>query len=352
MNTPGKDRPSAGSEQSLRSMLERATADPDPSLEARVQRRVAAANDAPLATMTTETKLRRSVDFDAKPRRMLRALTISATALVSVAVVVGATLFVTNRTNNTVVAGSTSTPATSAVRLDLDLRNTAPQTRITPRSGPALDLVVVNQGKAQQASPGVGWSFLQGGQQRDNAAFLTVTGPAAARLFDPSGGRLSIGFTSQSSLDQRTVTTGRNSRTYVQLTSDDTASQNGDPGPADLLKVALMIDPEIGPYLSVSVAGANTTHALTEAQQQAFDAGRRVMIDVSWADGLAKILLNEAVISELSFDPRLAATAISSATTSAAASLSIGASADYGAGYFSVADDALETIRIESATET
>jgi hypothetical protein len=346
MTTPRKDHPptTSESEQALRAMLYRATEDPDPSLAAWVQHRVVtSAESSPVIEGRSSGK----VDFRARPR-VLRALTIGATALVTAGVLIGGTVFLTNRRSNDVVIASTPTASEVGVRFDLDLMKTAPKDRINPASGPSLDLVTLKDGAAQQVTPGEGWSFLQGGQQRDNSAFLTATGPSAARLFDPTGGRLRLQFTSKKSLDQRTVSTGRNGRVYLQLTSNDAAAQGGDPGIADLLKVTLMIDPEIGPYLSISVAGVNASHALTDEQQRAFDSGRRVSIEVVWANGAARTSLNGTQLGELTFDPR----SVKEATSVMAARLSIGASADYGAGFFSVFDDAIETISLESATES
>jgi hypothetical protein len=352
MNTLGEDYPAEDSDQSFRTMLDRATDDPDTTLAARVQQRIQEGVHTPTLSTTNASSPSKLIARESRPNRSQRVIAFGAAALISAASLVGGAATFLSRPERNIVVATPPTQATQPTQaiqaLDLDLTRLRPEPRVVPSRGPALDLVVTNRGGVQQTKLGQGWTFLRGGQQRKDTAYLTVTGPNAAGLFKPNGGRLSITFTSQRSLEAREVKTGRNTRMYVQLTSDDTASQRGDPLPSDLVRLSLSIDPEIGPYLTIGVAGVSTTHALTAAQQRAFDSGKRVVLDVVWASGSATTRLNGVTVATLNFDADL----VEPAALATRARLSIGASADFGGGYFSVLDDRLEKIEIESATES
>jgi hypothetical protein len=352
MNTIGENYPAEDSDQSFRTMLERATDDPDTTLAARVQQRIQEGVHTSTLAASNASSPSNLIARESRPNRSRRVLAFGAAALISTVSLIGGAVTFMSRPERTIVVATPPTQPTLAIQaLDLDLTRLRPEPRVVPRRGPALDLVVTNRGSVQQTKLGQGWTFLNGGQQRNDTAYLTVTGRNAAGLFKPNGGRLSITFTSQRSLDVRRVKTGRNVRTYVQLTSDDTASQRGDPLPSDLVRLSLSIDPEIGPYLTIGVAGVSTTHALTVGQQRAFDSGKRVVLDVVWANGSATAWLNGVTVATLNFDADLV-DLVKSAASDTRARLSIGASADFGGGYFSVLDDRLEKIQIESATES
>ena len=230
----------------------------------------------------------------------------------------------------------TTAPAPSSPRLRLDLAVVPPGagngTPVQPTAGPALHVEQVGAG-AITAAVGVpgGRSFVPGGQQRTDYAVLTRVGADVAALA-PATGRVTISFTSLGGLDERVSPTGRNIHTWYELVSAE--------GAANLVTgVSLQIDPEIGPYFSVAIAGTHGEYTLSAADRADFAAGRPVTIALEWTTTTGRLLLNGRTSLDIALQP-------ASITWDPTARVSVGGSATYGGGYFSIHDDALSSIEI------
>jgi hypothetical protein len=236
-----------------------------------------------------------------------------------------------------------------STQLDLELNaltisatGQTPKT-IKPSRGPQLAVVVRGSGRVD--APGdktEGRRFLFGGNQSTNTAFLTSRGTRLGSLFSPIGGQLSIETTSLVDLNQRTSPMGRNDAIYLQFVGDDQPRTDSERLATHLLGVVLVIDPVIGPYLSVTLNGGGHSYLISAKQRLAFSSGRNVVLGLRWARGEAKLLINNKVVDTFAYPtaPKV---------VTRRARLSIGASADFGAGLFAAHDDSLRHIFLSSA---
>ncbi len=118
----------------------------------------------------------------------------------------------------------------------------------------------------------------------------------------------------------------------MHVVADDTAADNGgDPKPQELLLVQMGIDPDKRVLRVASVNNNDASVVLSEEQQKMFAAGQTVTIRLRWESGTSTLTINNWVAG--TFPYRMEGPNITDR-----ARLSIGASADYGGGYFSSAD--------------
>jgi hypothetical protein len=236
-----------------------------------------------------------------------------------------------------------------STQLDLDLNaltvsaSGKPAKTVKPRTGPDLDVVVRGSGRVD--APGdrtEGRRFLIGGNQSTNTAFLTARGDKLSRFFSPIGGQLTFETTPLVDLTQRTSPMGRNDTVYVQLVGDDQPRNDTDRLATNLLGVVLVIDRQIGPYLSVSINGAAHAYLIPPAQRDAFSSGKDLELSVRWTRGYAQLLINQKTVDTFGYP-------MTSRTVTTRARLSIGASADFGGGLFSTHDDSLRRVYVSNA---
>lgn len=103
--------------------------------------------------------------------------------------------------------------------------------------------------------------------------------------------------------------------------------------------VSLQIDPEIGPYFSVAIQGTHGEYTLSAADRADFAAGRSVTITLDWTTTTGRLLLDGRTVLEIALPP-------APITWEPTARVSVGGSATYGGGYFSIHDDALTNVEI------
>jgi hypothetical protein len=225
-------------------------------------------------------------------------------------------------------------PTTSAIPaailpslvLDMNRVGSTDGTSVVPSTGPLL--TVRRRGSGAIVRRGAGRSFLRGGQQSSDTAFVEGVGEAAVSQFSTEGGSLAVTAVSLADLANRTSVSGRNHVALVQLT---TGAADGPAGHA----VALSFSFDDGPSLSATVNGSSGYANLPET---AFRSGQRYRLTLRWSSGNAVISIGGAEVGRFSYPIEQ--------PTWPAPRLTIGASADYGAGYFSAHQDALERVEI------
>ncbi len=227
-------------------------------------------------------------------------------------------------------AGPSSGLATS-LRVDLANTATANGSVIAPGVGPTLTAVVRGRGAIRTRSR-TGRFFLRGGQQNADTAFLQSTGPSAAALFSADSGSVTVTAVSRAALSARTTITGRNQVALTQLTT----------GVADgpsALAFGISLNFDAAPSV---VATINGTTGSAPLSTEAFGPGRRYRISLSWSAGTAVLAIGGAEVARFTY-PTTAPQWKSSAR------FAIGASADFGGGYFSAYQDAIERVDITRA---
>ncbi len=328
----------------LRDFLQRATDDPPTDLVKRVAARVEmvemaekpsrASRDSASPILERSTAGRDEQRFRRR-RIIIGALTVAA----AVTLVVGLPrLRSSTKVSNSTVAARPQ-PGQLKTVFDLDL-SAWPNASSTV--GPNLSLEVRGGGRAETPDgPTGGVRFVPGGQQRSDVAFLTATGEQLRELFTPESGSVSIRLRPTADLVDRTTPTGRNISTYVQLVTEATNDPDRITATTSL-GVSLHVDPEIGPYLAVTLNGGSTSIALPELRHREFDANRKVVIKIVWSKGNASVVLNEMNLHKFVYP-------LAPSTFTPSARLSVGASADYGAGYFAAHDDLLQRVTLQSS---
>ncbi len=337
----------------LKSLLRRSTEDPPADLARRVRRHV--------ETSQSESRFRRSISSGqlrnpttSAGRNLQRLVVLGSMVAVIAFVALAVSGVLSKGVPSTKPVGVAIGPIDTARSTTLDLRldtltispSGTPAKSVAPAVGPDLAVVVRGRGRIEAPTDGAGGrQFLVGGQQSADTAFLTATGANVRSLFSPIGGRLTIDMMPLADLQKRTTSTGRNIVAFVQVVADDSPKTDADRAIANLLSVTLSIAPEIGPYLSVNLNGASHSYPIPPELQPAFSAGRSLKLGVRWARGDAQLLVNDTTVDTFAY-PTV------QRELTARARLSIGASADFGAGFFSAHEDSLQKIVISSATGT
>jgi hypothetical protein len=230
---------------------------------------------------------------------------------------------------------------TNPTLLDLALSSVGAATNgsvVVPTTGPVFNVVVrgtgsVNSGAASNRS------FLQGGQQNTNTAFLTTSANPSA-LVNGTSGSLAIATVSRTALASRTTVAGRNASSLFHV-----VSRNDNLAASDVVKVLVTSDSATTPTLSLTINGASTTVPLTGANATGFNAGTRSVITLDWSAGTANAKLNGVTVATWTIPT-------TATTWGPGAALVIGASADYGLGYFSARHDGLERITLSGSGAT
>jgi hypothetical protein len=198
---------------------------------------------------------------------------------------------------------------------------------VTPAIGPSLSVRVRGSGVVR-ARGTAGRSFQQGGQQNTDTAFVEATGHPAASLFSADAGSVTLRAVSLADLSVRTSISGRN---HVALTELNTGAADGPSGQA----VAMSFSFDNGPSFYATVNGATGYAVMPPAT---FRAGRRYQLSVAWSSGTAVMKIGATEVGRFSYPVQQ--------PNWVAPRFTIGASADYGAGYFSAHQDAIERIEI------
>jgi hypothetical protein len=198
---------------------------------------------------------------------------------------------------------------------------------VTPATGAALTVRVRGTGVVRERGT-TGRSFQRGGQQSTNTAFVEASGDAASSLFSPDGGSLTLRAISIADLSARTTITGRN---HVALTQLTTGAADGPSAHA----VAMSFSFDNGPTFYATVNGATGYAPMPTAS---FRAGRRYQLSVTWSSGTAVMKIGANEVGRFSYPVQQ--------PNWVAPRFTIGASADYGAGFFSAHQDAIERVEI------
>jgi hypothetical protein len=214
---------------------------------------------------------------------------------------------------------------------------TANGASINPSVGPTLGVVV--RGTGSILASGTNRYFSQGGQQNTNTSYLGKANPSSS-LIDGAAGSLSIASVSRTALASRTSVTGRNSSVLFHV-----VSRNDNVASSDVAKVNIVTDPGTTPALVFTLNGASTTTLLTGANVAAFNSGVRSTIALNWGAGTATAKLNGTSVATWTIPS-------TGTTWGAGAFLAVGASADYGGGYFSALHDALDRVTAAAPVTT
>jgi hypothetical protein len=231
----------------------------------------------------------------------------------------------------TTASSVTSVPSSSVLDVRFGaLPKVVDGATIVPNVGPPLRVDQRGTGSIEAVAGG-GWRFLPGGQQRYDYAVITKVG-ADVQALVPVTGKAVATFVPLVSMTGRSVPTGRNIQTWFEVVSEE--------GPDHpVLSMSLQVDPEIGPYLAATIQGVNVEHTLTDAEQSEFDAGRTVQLAAEWTGSEGRLTLNGRLIAKVALPgPGI--------VWKPTARLSIGGSATWGGGYFSVHDDAYRSFVI------
>lgn len=232
-----------------------------------------------------------------------------------------------------VITASSVTPAPSSSLLDVRfgaLPTVVDGATIVPTVGPPLRVDQVGNGFIE-AVPGGGWRFLPGGQQRYDYAVIGKVG-ADVQILVPATGKAVATFVPLVSMTGRSVPTGRNIQTWFEVVSEEGLDH-------PVLGMSLQVDPEIGPYLTATIQGVSVEYTLSPAEQTEFDAGRTVQLAAEWTGTEGRLTLNGRVIATVVLPGPVI-------VWKPTARLSIGGSATWGGGYFSVHDDAYRSFVI------
>ncbi len=200
---------------------------------------------------------------------------------------------------------------------------------VTPTVGPSMATVVSGSGSI--GARGSGRYFLAGGQQRTDTAYVT-TNASIDTLIDGSAGSVSITSVSRTSLAARTSISGRNRSTLVHVVSHGEASVEN-----DVVRVDLVTESGETPFLAANVNGVSDGIALTGANARRFNAGSRTALSVQWSNGTATLRVGNIILKSWTIPA-------TPTVWGAGARLAIGASADWGGGYFSSRHDAIERV--------
>ncbi len=236
-----------------------------------------------------------------------------------------------------VVVAAPAATSSNGTTLDLALSSVGAFTNgaaVTPAVGPGLNVVVRGTGSIGSAT--TNRFFLQGGQQNTNTAFITTSANPAS-LISGASGALTITTVSRTSLASRTSVSGRNQSVLMHV-----VSRNDNLAASDVIKVNVDNDPAT-PALVLTINGSSTSVPLTGTNAALFGVSARALIGLTWMAGTATAKLNGNTIATWTIPT-------ASTAWGTGALVAIGASADFGGGYFSARHDALERVTLSTPT--